>query len=68
MTPRCDVAIIGAGPHGLSVAAHLRAAEIDLRIFSHPMRNSRDHMPKDMTLKSDGFASNLSAAAPRIPR
>lgn len=61
MSGRCDVAIIGAGPHGLSLAAHLRAAGIDFRIFGKPLGTWRDHMPADMMLKSDGFASNLSA-------
>jgi thioredoxin reductase len=63
MSPRCDVAIIGAGPYGLSVAAHLRAAGVDTRVFGKPLGTWRDHMPKNMTLKSDGFASNLSAPA-----
>jgi len=61
MSPRCDVAIVGAGPYGLSVAAHLRAAGVDTRVFGKPLGTWRAHMPKNMTLKSDGFASNLSA-------
>ena len=61
MSGRCDVAIIGAGPYGLSLAAHLRAAGVDFRIFGKPLGTWRDHMPADMLLKSDGFASNLSA-------
>ncbi|MEJ1968162.1 MAG: NAD(P)-binding domain-containing protein [Rhizomicrobium sp.] len=56
-----DVAIVGAGPYGLSLAAHLREAGISFRIFGKPMRTWRDHMPKGMQLKSEGFASNLSA-------
>jgi thioredoxin reductase len=58
---RCDVAIIGAGPYGLSLAAHLRARGVDFRIFGKPMDTWRAHMPKGMMLKSEGFASNLSA-------
>lgn len=61
MTQTCDVAIIGAGPHGLSLAAHLGARGIDYRIFGRPMTTWSEHMPKNMVLKSDGFASNLSA-------
>ncbi len=61
MNGHCDVAIIGAGPYGLSVAAHLRAAGVDFRIFGKPFGTWRDHMPVNMMLKSDGFASNLSA-------
>jgi thioredoxin reductase len=60
----CDVAIIGAGPYGLSLAAHLNAKGIDCRIFGKPLSTWNAHMPKDMFLKSDGFASNLSAPSP----
>jgi cation diffusion facilitator CzcD-associated flavoprotein CzcO len=54
------VAIIGAGPYGLSIAAHLRSYGIEFRIFGTPMDSWRRHMPVGMMLKSDGFASNLS--------
>src|SRR3954451_1970304 len=54
------VAIIGAGPYGLSVAAHLRSQDIPYRIFGTPVDTWRRHMPAGMMLKSDGFASNLS--------
>jgi len=59
MTGSPDVAIIGAGPYGLSVAAHLRARGIEYRIFGHPMHSWRTSMPTGMFLKSEGFASNL---------
>ena len=55
------VAIIGAGPYGLSIAAHLRAYGIPFRIFGAPLDSWRRHMPVGMMLKSDGFASSLSA-------
>lgn len=58
-----DVAIVGAGPYGLSVAAHLRAAGIGVRQFGDPMGLWRNAMPKGMFLKSQGFASNLSDPA-----
>jgi cation diffusion facilitator CzcD-associated flavoprotein CzcO len=61
MKHMCDVAIIGTGPLGLSVAAHLKARGIDFRIFGKPMGTWAEHMPKTMMLKSDGFASNLAA-------
>ena len=54
-----DTAIIGAGPYGLSLAAHFRSCGIPFRIFGRPMDSWLKHMPKDMCLKSDGFASNL---------
>lgn len=58
--PIVPVVIIGAGPYGLSIAAHLRHAGADFRIFGNPMSRWRWNMPKGMLLKSDGFASNLS--------
>ncbi|HEY0105675.1 MAG TPA: NAD(P)-binding domain-containing protein, partial [Rhizomicrobium sp.] len=61
MPSMVEVAIIGAGPYGLSLAAHLRDAGVSFRIFGKPMSTWRDHMPLGMYLKSEGFASNLSA-------
>ena len=55
-----DVAIIGAGPYGLSLAAHLRARDVQFRIFGSPMQTWLQHMPQGMRLKSEGFASSLS--------
>jgi FAD-dependent urate hydroxylase len=55
-----DVAIVGAGPYGLSLAAHLRAAGVSFRQFGRPMHLWRSQMPRGMYLKSQGFASNLS--------
>ncbi|MGO8772918.1 MAG: NAD(P)-binding domain-containing protein [Terracidiphilus sp.] len=54
-----NTGIIGAGPYGLSVAAHLRRRGIPFRIFGRPMDSWLNHMPKGMMLKSDGFASNI---------
>jgi hypothetical protein len=54
-----EAVIIGAGPYGLSIAAHFRRRGILFRIFGRPMDSWRAHMPKGMRLKSDGFASNI---------
>lgn len=54
-----DVAVIGAGPYGLSIAAHLASAKVDFRIFGEPMQTWRTAMPRGMRLKSEGFASTL---------
>ena len=54
-----DIVIVGAGPYGLSIAAHFRRLGLGFRIFGPPMENWLAHMPKGMMLKSDGFASNL---------
>src|SRR5512132_4028421 len=58
--PDVDVAIVGSGPYGLSIAAHLAAHGVDHRIFGRPMQAWQAHMPVGMFLKSEGFASNLS--------
>jgi thioredoxin reductase len=54
-----DIVIIGAGPYGLSLAAHLRNRGRNMRIFGSPMRSWSHHMPQGMHLKSEGFASDL---------
>ena len=58
---KCDVAIVGAGPYGLSAAAHLRAANgLDIRVFGEPMSFWERHMPKGMLLRSPLAGSHLS--------
>jgi len=64
MSKSCDVAIVGAGPYGLSLAAHLRAQGVSFRIFGKPLDTWRNHMPANMLLKSEGIASSLSAPEP----
>lgn len=64
MITECDTAVIGAGPYGLSVAAHLHHRRADFRVFGRPLDTWRTAMPKGMYLKSDGFASSLSAPEP----
>jgi lysine/ornithine N-monooxygenase len=54
------IVIVGAGPYGLSIAAHLRARGIGFRLFGAPMSNWQHKMPRGMLLKSEGFASNLA--------
>jgi hypothetical protein len=62
-TSSTDVAIVGAGPYGLSIAAHLRKRGMALRIFGKPMRTWLD-MPPGVFLKSFGFATSLSVPEP----
>jgi thioredoxin reductase len=61
MSNPIDVAIIGAGPYGLSLAAHLSALGVPHRIFGKPLDTWRNHMPRTMQLKSEGLASSLSS-------
>ncbi|MFJ9410279.1 FAD-dependent oxidoreductase [Streptomyces sp. NPDC101393] len=53
------VAVIGAGPYGLSVAAHLRARGVPVRVFGQPMVSWRENMPAGMLLKSTPAASSI---------
>jgi cation diffusion facilitator CzcD-associated flavoprotein CzcO len=59
MSGTVDVAIVGAGAYGLSVAAHLRGAGVEFRQFGMALGTWRSAMPEGMFLKSQGFASNL---------
>lgn len=63
MRAHVDVAVIGAGPYGLSLSAHLSARQIGHRIVGFPMRGWTHHMPRGMLLKSEPFASSLSDPA-----
>ncbi|MGH8328106.1 MAG: NAD(P)-binding domain-containing protein, partial [Steroidobacteraceae bacterium] len=54
-----ETTIVGAGPYGLSIAAHLKVHRRPYRIFGRPMESWRKHMPEGMFLKSEPFASNL---------
>jgi FAD-dependent urate hydroxylase len=63
MTDRLDVAVVGAGPFGLSVAAHL--AHRPVRVFGDPMQTWRTRMPPAMRLRSDWEETSLSAPGDR---
>lgn len=59
MTERCDVAVVGAGPYGLSVAAHLNGSS-QVRVLGEPMSFWQHNMPSGMFLRSPWTACNLS--------
>jgi len=56
-----DVIVVGAGPYGLSAAAHLRESGLKVAIFGKPLGLWRDHMPEGMLLRSYWWATSLSA-------
>ncbi|MCC0097720.1 NAD(P)-binding domain-containing protein [Streptomyces flavotricini] len=56
-----DLVVVGAGPYGLSIAAHAASAGLGVRVLGRPMASWRDHMPEGMYLKSEPWSSNLSA-------
>jgi FAD-dependent urate hydroxylase len=59
MIERLDIAVIGAGPYGLSVAAHLAGQNV--RTFGEPMETWRTRMPPYMFLRSDWQETSLAA-------
>lgn len=56
-----DVLVIGAGPFGLSISAHLRGRGVDHMIVGRPVDTWRSHMPLGMYLKSEPYGSVISA-------
>lgn len=58
MTDALEVAIVGAGPYGLSVAAHLGRGA---RVYGTPMEIWRTRMAPDMQLRSAWDETSLSA-------
>jgi cation diffusion facilitator CzcD-associated flavoprotein CzcO len=57
----CDIAIIGAGPYGLSAAAHLRAIKgLEIRAFGEPMSFWNCNMPTGMLLRSNWSATQIA--------
>jgi len=57
--PPMTVAVIGAGPYGLSVAAHMPKHRVQTRVFGMPMESWK-RMPERMCLKSVWSASSLA--------
>ena len=57
----CDVAIVGAGPYGLSAAAHLRTIKgLEVRVFGEPMSFWERQMPVGMFLRSAWTATHIA--------
>jgi cation diffusion facilitator CzcD-associated flavoprotein CzcO len=58
---KVDVAVIGAGPYGLSAAAHLRTIEgLEVRVFGEPMSFWEQNMPQGMFLRSNWSATQIA--------
>jgi len=58
--------VVGAGPYGLSVAAHLRARGVRALTLGRVMGFWEHHMPRGMLLRSAWGASSLSDPAGRL--
>lgn len=59
MTINHNTIIIGAGPYGMSISAHLQPKRLGHGIIGIPMESWILGMPRGMHLKSDGAASNI---------
>ncbi len=59
-TARYDAVVVGAGPYGLSTAAHLLGRGLRVAVFGKPAELWRDHMPRGMLLRSHAWATSLS--------
>lgn len=58
-----DVLVVGAGPFGLAISAHLRSRGVEHTIVGRPMNTWRAHMPLGLFLKSEPYGSAISAPA-----
>jgi thioredoxin reductase len=59
-----DVVVVGAGPYGLAIAAHLLHRRLSTRVFGEPMASWQRNMPVGMYLKSEPSASSIAAPVP----
>jgi thioredoxin reductase len=59
--PANDVLIIGAGPFGLSISAHLRGLGVSHQIAGRPMDTWKAHMPGGAKLRSEPYGSDMAA-------
>jgi len=56
-----EVVVIGAGPYGLSTAAHLQDAGVEPYVIGQSMACWKRNMPGGMLLRSKSEASNIAA-------
>ncbi len=59
-TASYDAVVVGAGPYGLSAAAHLIGRGLTTAVFGKPLQLWHDNMPQGMFLRSYWWATNLS--------
>ena len=55
-----DAVVVGAGPYGLSTAAHLLERGLRTAVFGRKLELWRNHMPRGMLLRSHWWATELS--------
>lgn len=59
-----EALVIGAGPYGLSVSAHLQELGVSHVVVGRTMDTWRSHMPVGMCLKSEPYASVIASPKP----
>jgi FAD-dependent urate hydroxylase len=63
----CDIAIVGAGPYGLSTAAYLQQIKgLNIRVFGRPMDFWQRCMPPRMLLRSHWHATHIADPKDRL--
>lgn len=65
MTPDTDIAVVGAGPYGLAVAAHLLDRGEHVTVLGEPLGYWHRHMPAGMKLRSSWRASSIASPGDR---
>ena len=56
-----EVVVIGAGPFGLSISAHLSALGVDHLIVGRTMDTYKTRVPSGMLMKSEPYASTIAS-------
>ena len=62
-----DVVVMGAGPYGLSISAHLLGKGLKIATFGRPNFFWSNNMPKGMLLRSFWWATSLSDPEGKYP-
>jgi thioredoxin reductase len=62
-----DVIVMGAGPYGLAISAHLLGKGLKIATFGKPNFFWSNHMPKGMLLRSFWWATSLSDPEGKYP-
>ncbi len=59
-TASYDVVVVGAGPYGLVMAAHMLGRGLEVAVFGRPLQLWRERMPRGMLLRSYWWATSFS--------
>lgn len=59
-TASYDVVVVGAGPYGLVMAAHMLDRGLEVAVFGRPLQLWRERMPRGMLLRSYWWATSFS--------